>query len=837
MRLKTLIKMKVLSVLLVCLGIFSSNAQTTLSAGDIMFVGVNSDDAGSPAADEFVVLFLEPVSSGTVIYFTDMGYTGNSAPYFQQNPNNGCAASTGAVSDGMISWTATSAVSAGTQLVIRVKPATGSISASTGSLSIEVQSSIVGAGMDLSAAGEAIHAFQGTLNGSNQVTSATMLASLDFDAVWTGTVTTCEFTSTRSEDPGTGYEVEFSSHDDNGYYNGSLTGSKSALQSAILNSSNWTKSSSTTYTFPIVPPSTTWNGSTWSNGTPNASMDAIIASTTTAGSFTCNNLTINSGGAVVFGTNDVVNINGDVTNNGFGFVAVDNTGNLNFASSSSLSGNANSFVGVVTVASGATLTTNNLLTLTSNSSYTGSIGASAGTISGNVNIQRHLSAKRAFRFFAHPFTTAQPFSILTDDIDITGSGGSTNGFTNTTTNNPSAYLWDESSADNTTAGNNPGWSAVTSASSNIWAKGALARVLVRGSKGQGLTGGSYTPSTATLDMTGVVNQGTQVITLTKGSGSNFVACGNPFPSPVQMNAVTRGSNIGSSYYVWDATSGTRGAYVTNAFTTSYILPAYAAFFTTASANSNNTITFEEADKTGSTPADVFKTTAATDWVEFLIEDSNTRWDRFLFHYDNNAQASEDYYDAVKLNNPSLDFFTYSSNDEALAIDSRPYKDGEVIQLGLTAYTNYGKYVIRTGDVDIPAGTKLYFHDNYLNKTIEVKAGFEYWFDITSDVNTQGKRFQLNTSGVPTSVATVAENGAKVQLVPNPAKNVVNVSYENVSSDATIRLVDITGKILFSEKVNTPSGVVALTIDDLANGIYIVQLEGQGISVVEKLIKE
>ncbi|MEZ5017089.1 MAG: hypothetical protein R2800_08540 [Flavipsychrobacter sp.] len=153
------LKMALATVFAIAAMAFSSQAQTTLSAGDIMFVGVNSDETGSPAADEFVVLFLEPVTSGTVIYFTDMGYTGNSAPYFQQNPNNGCAAGTGAVSDGMIKWTASGAVTAGTQLVIRVNPASGSISASTGSLSIEVQTSSVGQGMNFSAAGEAIHAF------------------------------------------------------------------------------------------------------------------------------------------------------------------------------------------------------------------------------------------------------------------------------------------------------------------------------------------------------------------------------------------------------------------------------------------------------------------------------------------------------------------------------------------------------------------------------------------------------------------------------------------------------------------------------------------------------
>src|SRR5690606_28785423 len=132
----------------------------------------------------------------------------------------------------------------------------------------------------------------------------------------------------------------------------------------------------------------------------------------------------------------------------------------------------------------------------------------------------------------------------------------------------------------------------------------------------------------------------------KGSGSTFVSCGNPFPCGVQMNTVAKGSNIGANYYVWDATSGAAGAYVTNAFTLSYALPPFAALFTTASANTNNTLTFEEADKDVS-GSGLFKTTAPANWVELLISDSSIHWDRLLVNLDDNSMDVEDNLDAVK----------------------------------------------------------------------------------------------------------------------------------------------------------------------------------------------
>ncbi|PQV46522.1 putative secreted protein (Por secretion system target) [Jejuia pallidilutea] len=262
--------MKKLLLILCTFYLTNLTAQTTLAPGDIMFIGLNADSAGNPLADEFNVLFLEPVTLNTEIYFTDMGYTGNSAPYFQQNVNNGCSSSpitaSGAVSDGMVKWTATSDVAAGTQLVIRVR-ITGVIGATCniGSVSVVVNPQNENYAMSLSGGGEAVHAFQGAINSNNQVTSATMLASILYDDAsdaWDANVTTCQFSSSDTEDPATGFEVEYVNHFDNGYYSGDLTLSKTALQTAILDMTNWTRSNTTTYEFPI---SGTLGNSTFSN--------------------------------------------------------------------------------------------------------------------------------------------------------------------------------------------------------------------------------------------------------------------------------------------------------------------------------------------------------------------------------------------------------------------------------------------------------------------------------------------------------------------------------------------------------------------------------------------
>ncbi|MFX5634086.1 hypothetical protein ABTE18_19525, partial [Acinetobacter baumannii] len=86
---------------------------------------------------------------------------------------------------------------------------------------------------------------------------------------------------------------------------------------------------------------------------------------------------------------------------------------------------------------------------------------------------------------------------VTSVIDITGIGGNANGFTTTATNNPSAFWYDPTTG-NSSNNPDPGWTAFTNANTLSWAKAQGIRLLIRGAKGEGLTGVSYTPSAATF---------------------------------------------------------------------------------------------------------------------------------------------------------------------------------------------------------------------------------------------------------------------------------------------------------------------------------------------------
>lgn len=585
---------------------------------------------------------------------------------------------------------------------------------------------------------------------------------------------------------------------------------------------------------------TTWNGTTWSGGAPDATVDAIIASSTTPGSFTCKSLTINSTYALNIGSGVTATVNGNIINNGIGISGI---GNLTIAASSTISGNTISFSGKLTVNSGATLTTADLLTLASDATNTGYVANSAGTISGNVTVQRYIPGKRVYRFLSHPFTGNLAMSSLTDNIDITGAGGTP--FTTTGSNSSSAFSYDNTNG-NSSLTNDPGWQALTAAST-FNTKTAY-RILVRGTKGQvgSLNGGVYTPAAVTLDWTGTVNQGNQIITLANnGVNKAYNFIGNPYPSPVDLSLITKGSNINANFSVWNATVGARGAYATQAFTTSYILPSGGAFFTQTSANTNNTITFTEASKSTGMPVLLFRTNAVEDKLIIEVDDAAGNYaDKLEFFFDNknkNYTVNNDaLWDAEKMANPDANIYSVSNDGSKLAIDRRPINNNDTIQLGFTNSASASFNFVVKELPSINLNYDLFLRDKWLNTEAPLLANAIIPIQITNDTASHGnRRFEIVTRLKKNTLPTMASKFA-VSVFPNPSSDKINVVYAglNVDEKTNITLINAEGKtVKFIEAGKIDSGSQTINVKQLSNGVYIIQLingdNKQNIQIIKK----
>jgi len=623
---------------------------------------------------------------------------------------------------------------------------------------------------------------------------------------------------------------------------------------------------------------TNWsNTANWSCGfvpgaTDNVTIPAAAPhqpSLATAATGTVKNLTVNSGAVVsVYGTG-VLHVKGDFASDGWiagtGSLSVDGTtaqyirgkgyvNNLAINNSNTgvtIDTGAHPVVRVALTLSGGTLFTNDSLVLGSDSVITARIAPvtiTGAVISGKVQVRQYFEGgHRAFRFWGTPFSNAVSLSQMQQYVDITGTDGAANGFTTTTTNAPSAFYYNPLQG-NSALGYDPGWRPFTdiegSADTNQLNRYEGIRLFVRGSKGEGLNGWSYTPSAVTVAMTGYVNTGSQTIHLSKGTGANqdYNQISNPYASPVDIgtiayNAKNNGQITGSAIYMWNPYAGPSGNWIAVPITsgTPYYMQAYTSFQVRAAAN-NDSLVFAETNKVQNATTSVLR--SAEEYLRLDVYDGNyNQWDMLRIQFNDKATDGEDNdYDAVKPSSvAAMDFYALSADGKRMAIDALPYQAGKVIPLGLgCGYTQ--DFIIKASEVNVPMGGKVYLHDKFLSNYTMLQQGTEYHFSITADKATQGAgRFELSLD----TPAVHAAQALEVSMTPNPATDEVSISFAANSMQATtVRITDISGVCIYAKDLGAAlSGNIHVDLSAYASGIYMVELTSGDQKVMKKLVKE
>lgn len=499
-----------------------------------------------------------------------------------------------------------------------------------------------------------------------------------------------------------------------------------------------------------------------------------------------------------------------------------------------------------------TLNTNGGLVLLSDSiNGTATILAPQGTcsnyINGNVVVNKWIhGGRRAFRFLAHPFSSSIGLDQLTNDIDITGAGGSANGFTTTATNNPSAFWYNTLTGNGSSVDDNTGWIPFTNTNGvneNSWSPMQGARIYVRGQKGQGLGCTSCFPKEATLNMNGPVNMCDVTVNLQSNANIGYNFVGNPYPANIDMSLLTLGSSVGANFSVWDPNMGVYGAYVTQPFAYSYILPAYSSFMVTNSSNTNNYIQFTEQAKVSNLPTgNLFKTTTSNFGNESLhirvtSNHDSIIWDRALLFFNRaNSTRLEDKNDAIKLANAGLDFYTTTTDGKKLSVDFRPLVDGDIIGLGLVT-DSLMNYTIQFVDYEPVAGIQLYLHDKYLNTNQLIVKGGQYDFNITNNAQSKAEsRFEIRTGAVATSINDNNNREFEISIAPNPVVDQLTVSNLIANQDGVITVFDAIGNKINEIPTNGQKSLIIST-QQYAQGCYFLHyLNGNAVQTV-KFIKK
>jgi hypothetical protein len=518
---------------------------------------------------------------------------------------------------------------------------------------------------------------------------------------------------------------------------------------------------------------------------------------------------------------------------------------------------AGSTPGSVTVSSGSTLNSAGFLTLKSDANGSAYIANSAGTINGTVNIERYIPASRKHRILSHPFSTSLNLSQLTDDIDITGNstGAISNsaktlgtGFTSSPTNNPSAFWFSTADADG--ASYDGGWKAFTAAdgsgSNNSWSSGQAIRLLIRGSKGQGLNGNTYTPSNVTLTMSGTLNYGNVNVSMAFGGSGNsagYNLIGNPYASPVDISSVVYASAnepaINKTIYTRNPQTG---AWVSQLLQngTPYYLPAYTgAFIQNSSSNSVN-LPFTEARKGTSSSLNTFKTNTFPNGIQLKCFIGGTEFDNLYILFDDKASSSYDIKeDAFKLVNDSFNFNAITPDNISVCTDVRPLESSKVIPLYTQLKSGQNSIQIRVENIGQNNGFELYLVDRFTSKRVLLTRDVVYHFEIdASQPETFGSnRFYLEVKQLQNGIKE-ANNTNHFIVFPNPATDVLQIqAISQVQEQVQIAIIDPLGhEVMQGYWFNPSKGDYRMDIKDLGNGVYTILIKGEHVRHSQLFIK-
>lgn len=473
------------------------------------------------------------------------------------------------------------------------------------------------------------------------------------------------------------------------------------------------------------------------------------------------------------------------------------------------------------VPTAGTLNSNGNLELLSDNNTDARIGPGTGNyLTGNVIVNRYVpSVVRRWRFFS-PGVKNFTFNQFIDDMFLSGPGGTTNGFDQSSNNSPSLYTYQES-----TVGGR-GWKTVSNINNSLVA-GRGVMVFVRGDRT--ITGWFTAPFPAQnqvmVDFTGEVNSGdiSPALTYTNtgvadNDGWNLV--GNPYPSPINWANVTR-TNLSQFYYIYNPQTGSYIAKNGN-----QEIASGQAFFVQAIA-ANPTLTFTESCKSVGNPNKYFKAAKLTQSLYVkMVRDSVNMDEAWINLKSGNSNTFVNNEDAPKFYNSVINLSVLTSDNKEVQINNaQPINSNDTFVLNTQASAN-GTYELYLDPSNITATVGVFLIDRKLNTITNLRQQNTVSFTIANNDTTTFKRrfavvFTANGTLPVTykSFSATAKNN-NVQLTWETASE-KNSSHFEIERSIDGSNFETIGNIKAAGNSNTVKSYVALDKEILAqhNTVY------------------
>ena len=483
-----------------------------------------------------------------------------------------------------------------------------------------------------------------------------------------------------------------------------------------------------------------------------------------------------------------------------------------------------SIIGIVSAQNG-NLSSGGFLTLISTAAQTALIdGSGAGTVSGNVTLQRYLPSGFGYKYFSSPFQAAA-VGEFGDDMNLAAP--------------LSFHRYNE----NRIISGFPasGWELYNNVAS------ILAPV-----SGYSINfGSSSLPKT--VDVTGVVNNGDISVTLYNNNqiytkGMNLV--GNPYPSPIDWTGPgwTK-TNIDNALYFFkagttDQYGGTYSSWVNGISSdgvASNIIPSMQGFFihvrsgsypVTGTLTMNNNVRVTDMtqpfiSKSGS------KGETALLRISAGFSNDPSSEDPLVIYLDDNATPIFDsQMDAIKFFNTDYDvpnFFSSATDGSRMSVNALPYPKEEIqpIPLGIRTRIN-GEIIFRLEDLkgSFPASI-VYLYDAITGASTDLTIED---YRITLNAGDHYTRFFLKFADISTDVHI--PSGKTLYVYASG-----NVLFANINcltgKEGILKVHSLTGQTMFIREIYEDGHHEFIL--PVVNGIYIVSFVAENIRISQKII--
>ena len=521
--------------------------------------------------------------------------------------------------------------------------------------------------------------------------------------------------------------------------------------------------------------------------------------------------------------------------------------------------------GFVTPTAGTLATGNRLKLLSDASGDAGILTGSGSYISGTVTVERFIpSSSRNWRFMSSP-VSGSTLADWQNEIYITGTGGATNGFDATVSNQAGVYRYQE---DTITGNLNSGWTQATNIT-NTLTVGRGYRVFIRGDRTPGRLNGTITTQNAvTINSINPVNTGNINLNptfTTSGTLANdgWNLLGNPYPCAIDWNMFHDAGRTGTSpdftgtdYAHLDPTiqilNPSINQYASfNAFSgatvnglTGGVIPSGSAFMVKAVAI-NPSLVMKEIYKTTATPgANLFKT-APTQQFSIKLYQNGVYTDETVFKNEPLANQNYDAYDIKKELGIGAQLLSVTKDGSFLAANYLPVlAKYDTIQLSFNAIQSGGYSFEFTSPEFLASSNKSVRLVDYFEGTIvQVTNASTYNFqvDMQDDNSKAIHRFVLIIGEVDAinSLETIEKDAPQhIVLYPNQTDGVFTLQKQKETTQkTTISIYDVMGKELLTEIVdNWNNNQHSMDISNYKSGAYFIKVQIGSHSQTLKCIK-